>query len=205
MALQRLNGSAKKVKGSLEDKTIRMPMDNAIFRKLMSAVIHPSRSKDWFALAEQAINTVYANGEVPDEFCNDLIKRLTMRAFARPPSGADADGAPASAASGSGHSGEDGMDEDQHPADQTQALDEGSMNTDAPPTISTRGPSQGPSASAPQSKDLGDAFELSQLLFVVGHVAIKHIAFLELIEREWKRQKESKLAGSWLFIACNKC
>ena len=48
---------------------------------------------------------------------------------------------------------------------------------------------------APEDKDVGDAFELSQLLFIVGHVAIKHIVFLELVEREWKRQKDEKQAG----------
>lgn len=46
-----------------------------------------------------------------------------------------------------------------------------------------------------EEKDVGDAFEMSQLLFVVGHVAIKHIVFLELVEREWKRQKDEKTAG----------
>lgn len=46
--------------------------------------------------------------------------------------------------------------------------------------------------------DVGDAFELSQLLFIVGHVAIKHIVFLELIEREWKRQKDEKAAGDYI-------
>ena len=44
--------------------------------------------------------------------------------------------------------------------------------------------------------DVGDAFELSQLLFVVGHVAIKHIVYLELVEREWKRQKHEKEQGT---------
>ena len=43
--------------------------------------------------------------------------------------------------------------------------------------------------------DQGDSFELSQLLFVVGHVAIKHIAHLELVERELKRQKGVLEAG----------
>ena len=43
--------------------------------------------------------------------------------------------------------------------------------------------------------DLGDAFELSQLLFVVGHVAIRHIAFMEVVEHEWKRQKDEKEAS----------
>jgi condensin complex subunit 1 len=50
-----------------------------------------------------------------------------------------------------------------------------------------------------KEKDIGDAFELSQLLFVVGHVAIKHIVFLELVEREWKRQKDEKTAGACYF------
>ena len=47
------------------------------------------------------------------------------------------------------------------------------------------------------NKDVGDAFELSQLLFVVGHVAIKQIVFLEQVEREWKRQKHEKETGTF--------
>ena len=47
-----------------------------------------------------------------------------------------------------------------------------------------------------QSGTSGDSFELSQLLFVVGHVAIKHIVFLELVEREWKRQKDEREKGT---------
>jgi len=76
------------------------------------------------------------------------------------------------------------MDED--PPQSTQAL------------ISTMpGSTQGPSAGNPAKKsdDTGDAFELSQLLFMVGHVAIKHIVYLELVEREWKRQKQEKELG----------
>lgn len=42
----------------------------------------------------------------------------------------------------------------------------------------------------------GDVFQLSQLLFVVGLVAIKQIAFLEVVEREWKRQKDEKQKGT---------
>ncbi|KAH6918222.1 condensin [Coprinopsis sp. MPI-PUGE-AT-0042] len=197
VALQRLNGSAKKVKGSLEDKTVRYPMDNPIFKKLMSITTHACRSKDWFGLAEQVINTVYALGEHPDVFCNDLIKRLTIRAFSRGAAGG-------STASGDGGEGtppekdpeamdEDGQPPAQPPA-QTQDGEDEAMNPegDAPPTIS-----QAPRASstAPADKDLGDAFELSQLLFVVGHVAIKHIVYLELVEREWKRQKDAKAAA----------
>lgn len=155
-------------------------MDSPIFRKLKDAVEHPCRSKEWFGLAEQAINTVYALGEHPDIFCDALLKKLTIRAFARRtkpdgeagPAGTDVE-PPA-------EKDPDAMAED-HPGDMTQRSDD------------TVHPTQ--EGSQEEDKDLGDAFELSQLLFAVGHVAIKHIVFLELVEREWKRQKDEKQAG----------
>ncbi|KAJ7454842.1 non-SMC mitotic condensation complex subunit 1-domain-containing protein [Mycena latifolia] len=177
VALQRLNGSAKKVKGSLLDKTIRIEMDNPIFHKLQEAVEHPSRSKEWFGLAEQAINTAYALGDHPDVLCNDLIKKLTVRAFA-PRAKANAE--PESKAEDQEPPAErdpDAMDEDQ-PGDITHGSEESATAS--------------PQKKDVKSNDLGDAFELSQLLFVVGHVVIKHIVYLELVEREWKRQKDEK-------------
>jgi len=39
------------------------------------------------------------------------------------------------------------------------------------------------------------AIHLAQLVFVVGHVAIKHIVYLELVEREVKRQKDETSKG----------
>ncbi|KAG7448874.1 uncharacterized protein BT62DRAFT_986013 [Guyanagaster necrorhizus] len=163
VALQRLNGSAKKVKGSLDDKTMRIEMDSNIFQKLKQVVLQPCRSKDWFGLAEQVINTVYALGEHPDVFCNDLIKQLTQRAFTYGPQ--------AESAAEDKENDPDVMDED-HPGDVSQA-----------------------DSQEPKATDLGDAFHLSQLLFVVGHVAIKHIVYLELVEREAKRQKDEAQAA----------
>ncbi|KAJ6460387.1 non-SMC mitotic condensation complex subunit 1-domain-containing protein [Mycena vitilis] len=177
VALQRLNGSAKKIKGSLLDKTIRIEMDNPIFHKLQEAVENPSRSKEWFGLAEQAINTAYALGDHPDLLCNDLIKKLTVRAFT-PRASTNAELEPASQSEEPpAERDPDAMDEDQ-PGD----VSRGSEDSTAPPE----------KAQQPKSGDLGDAFELTQLLFVVGHVAIKHIVYLELVEREWKRQKDEK-------------
>ncbi|KAF8888609.1 non-SMC mitotic condensation complex subunit 1-domain-containing protein [Infundibulicybe gibba] len=168
VALQRLNGSAKKIKGSLLDKTLRIEMDSPIFHKLQDAVLHPCRSRDWFGLAEQAINTVYALGEHPDVLCDDLIKKLTIRTFSREP-------AP--------------KPNPQSEAD-PDAMDEDNPEANGSDDAISRGPTQ--EEDKGKDKDLGDAFELSQLLFVVGHVAIKHIVFLELVEREWKRQKDEK-------------
>ena len=152
-------------------------MDNPIFRKLQAAVELPCRSKDWFGLAEQAINTIYALGEHPDVLCNDLIKNLTVKAFSRTPKPNSESQPPAERES-------EPMGED-HPGDTTHGSDD-MVNV--------------PEATQEDSqKDVGDAFELSQLLFVVGHVAIKHIVFLELVEREWKRQKDEKQAGMCQF------
>ncbi|KAG2142164.1 non-SMC mitotic condensation complex subunit 1-domain-containing protein [Suillus cothurnatus] len=171
LALQRLNGSAKKVKGSLFDKSLRMEMENPIFRKLQSTIEHPCRSKDWFGMAEQAINTIYALGEHPDELCNNLVKNLTRRAFAKrqnleePPSEPDTE---------------------TMEVDKETEVPEAASHAPSSTNISTQ------QSSTSEEKDLGDVFHLSQLLFVVGHVAIKHIVFLELVEREWKRQKDEK-------------
>ncbi|KAI6126776.1 non-SMC mitotic condensation complex subunit 1-domain-containing protein [Pisolithus sp. B1] len=175
VALQRLNGSAKKVKGSLLNKTLRLEMNNAIFRKLQEAIEHPCRSKDWFGMAEQAINTIYALGEHPGELCGRIIKNLTRRAFARRPQ--------APQESTFVPEGPDAMDQDA----ETESASCAPASQISSATQSTRQENGDQAA-----KDSGDAFQLSQLLFVVGHVAIKHIVFLELVEREWKRQKDEK-------------
>lgn len=125
-------------------------------------------------MAEQAINTVYALAERPDIFCDNLIKNLTRRVFGPKPAKVDQ---PAEAAAPAEDAEPMAVDEDAPGANTSQA--EKSMSQD----------------SAAEDKDVGDAFELSQLLFVVGHVAIKHIVFLELVEREWKRQKHEREQG----------
>ncbi|EGO04014.1 hypothetical protein SERLA73DRAFT_69808 [Serpula lacrymans var. lacrymans S7.3] len=192
LALQRLNGSAKKIKGSLLDKNLRIEMDNAIFRKLQDTVEHPCRSKEWFGLAEQAINTVYALGEHPDELCNDLIKNLTRRAFARRPQDEQS-------LSSRGQD-PDAMDEDSAPP--ASAAPPASIAPPASVAPSTQAShmSHSQNSSKDGERDTGEAFHLSQLLFVVGHVAIKHIVFLELVEREWKRQKDEKQAADKLAV-----
>lgn len=175
VALQRLNGSAKKVKGSLLNKTLRLEMNNAIFRKLQEAIEHPCRSKDWFGMTEQAINTIYALGEHPGELCGRIIKNLTRHAFARRPQ--------APQESTFVPEDPDAMDED---------AETGSASCAPASQISSATQNTRQGNGDQVAKDLGDAFQLGQLLFVVGHVAIKHIVFLELVEREWKRQKDEK-------------
>jgi condensin complex subunit 1 len=154
-----------------------MEMNNPIFHRLQDALEHDCRSKEWFGMAEQVINTIYALGEHPDVLCNDLIKKLTIKAFSRNPKTND--------------EGDAVRDPDAMDADKSMDVEEES--------ISARETLQGDT-----DKDTGDAFELSKLLFVVGHVAIKHIVFLELVEREWKRQKDEKQAGEPIISVLSK-
>lgn len=153
------------------DQNKRFPMNDVIFRRLQQAIEHPSRSTDWFGMAEQAINTIYALAEKPEQLCDAIIRNLTKRAFekrntdvTKPPNPSTND--------------PDRMDEDEEPTPQPE------------PESTQEGTQSGGT-----NGDQGDTFELSQLLFVVGHVAIKHIAYLELVERELKRQKGVLEAG----------
>lgn len=159
-------------------------MDSPVFRKLQEAIEHPCRSREWFALAEQAINTVYVLGDQPEALSNTIIKNLTRRAFRRREKQTTSTSAPSDQSSSGPNP--DAMDEDPLPPS-TQAL----ISTQPGSTANPVG----------KSDDTGDAFELSQLLFVVGHVAIKHIVYLELVEREWKRQKQEKELGKHASIS----
>lgn len=42
----------------------------------------------------------------------------------------------------------------------------------------------------------GSSFNLAKLIFAIGHVSIKHIVYLELAEREFKRRKDEAAKGS---------
>lgn len=44
-------------------------------------------------------------------------------------------------------------------------------------------------------KAQASSFRIAQMVFVVGHVALKHIVYLELVEREFKRRKDEKAKG----------
>jgi condensin complex subunit 1 len=152
------------------DQNKRFPMKEGIFRRLQQAIENPCRSTDWFGMAEQAINTIYALAEKPDQLCDAIIRNLTKRAFGKkdvPP-----------------------VDPPNPNTDDPDRMDEDEESTPQPELESTQAGTYNGIGG-----DRGDTLELSQLLFVVGHVAIKHIAYLELVERELKRQKGVLEAG----------
>ncbi|TIA70796.1 hypothetical protein E3P91_02896 [Wallemia ichthyophaga] len=153
IALQRISGSVKKVKGSLQDASIRLPMSEPIFRRLQEALEHPTTSQAWFGMAEQAINAIYVLGEQPDILCNVMIKHMAQRAFS------------AEKKEGDAQMDVDGDGDGQDSQTNQDAQENGKQHV------------------------TGNAFLLSQLVFTVGHVAIRHIVYLELVERELKRRK----------------
>ncbi|SPO25585.1 related to YCS4 - subunit of condensin protein complex [Ustilago trichophora] len=163
VALQRLGGSVKKVKGALSDESVRYPMTHPLFGRLRAAiqmsgdVLKGNSRGEWFSLAENAINTIYLLGEQPDALCTDIIRSMTSRVFGGK--------APT----------------------QSQSSDREDAADDAASDVSM--PDAKDAASSSDAPVMGDALQLAQLLFIVGHVALKHIVYLELVEREYKRRK----------------
>ncbi|KAM3465700.1 hypothetical protein NHJ6243_001372 [Beauveria neobassiana] len=145
IALRRINPLGRNAKDSTV-KFSRLPNDHAVCVRLAAITEVQSESKEWYGVAEQAINAIYAVSKHPDTLCSEIIRRKTRYVFSNTQS------RPAS-------------------RDETQAID---MTT----------------VEKPRKRD--NAVALSQLLFIVGHVAIKQIVHLELCELDFKRRKQEK-------------
>ncbi|GAA5829706.1 hypothetical protein JCM3766R1_001272 [Sporobolomyces carnicolor] len=168
IALGRVAGSVKKVKGSLKDVSVRLPMESPVFSRLADAIQAPSKSKEWFSMAEQAVNTIYTLGDQPDALLSEILRQMTARVFGPRAS------APASRQSpekvDDEESGPMAEDKEDDPATSEDQDEDGNVKSEAEPSV-------------------GNAFELSQLIFVAGHCAIKQLVHLELVERDLKRRK----------------
>lgn len=163
-------------------------MDNAIFQKLQDIIERAPKSPQWFGMAEQAINTIYLLGEQPDQLCSEIIRNLTEKVFN--PLSADMVGRERASTPTPG----DEEDYDVPPTPAALQVPETPhiaipatpmWNIPATPLAMERTSSQGS-----VKEDRTASFPLAQLVFTVGHVAIKHIVYLELVERECKRRKD---------------
>ncbi|KAI0836234.1 condensin component [Hypoxylon sp. FL0890] len=175
IALRRLNPTGRQAKDSTV-KFSRLPNEHAVLAKLAAITEVPSDSEEWFGVAEQAINAIYALAKHPDILCTEIIRRRTKVVFAAQQKSPSAS-----------RPGSRGFD-----PTVTAAVDHGmtqgiTMGLDAPTQTINRQPSEPPAE--PKQKA---AIALSQLLFIVGHVAIKQIVHLELCELDFKRRKQEK-------------
>ncbi|KAK0736695.1 condensin-like protein [Apiosordaria backusii] len=174
VALRRINPSGRSAKESAI-KFSRLSNDHAVLARLAAITEVSTESKEWYGVAEQAINAIYALSRHPDVLCSEIIRRKTKSVFspqASRPTSRD-ESVPVSSP----------------PA--TQDGEEGDPTLLAPPTQAQPASSQPPqSPTKKQNKD--NTVALSQLLFIVGHVAIKQIVHLELCELDFKRRKQEK-------------
>lgn len=169
IALRRLGGNQKKVKGALSDTTVRLPMDNPVFERLKDIVEKTTVDQEWFSMAEQAINTIYVLGEQPDSLATSIIRDLTKRLF-----GNTVD-APESAQAKKSTSPEATVE----PAE--------TLNKDE--TVAPEASESSAASPPPSGPQMADAFQLAQLLYTAGHVSVRQLLHLELAEREFKRRK----------------
>ncbi|EAW09151.1 condensin subunit YCS4 [Aspergillus clavatus NRRL 1] len=133
--------------------------DHPVLSKLAAMVEIVSDSKEWYGVAEQAIGAIYTLSKHPDVLCSDILKRKTRSVF-QPQPRRQSSKPPVN--------------------DEEKKEEEEEEEEERPGTASTEG-------QAPRQKT--SAAALSQLLFVVGHIAIKQIVHLELCELDFKRRK----------------
>ncbi|KAG5981511.1 hypothetical protein E4U55_002866 [Claviceps digitariae] len=156
IALRRINPSGRHAK---ESTTMfnRLANDHAVLGRLAAIVEVQSESKEWYGVAEQAINAIYAISKHPDVLCSEIIRRKTRHVFSQ-----------------------------SRPGSRPSSRDE----TKGPDLTLNPTMSQATQGEKPKTRD--NAVNLSQLLFIVGHVAIKQIVHLELCELDFKRRKQEK-------------
>ncbi|KAJ1664052.1 condensin complex non-SMC subunit Cnd1 [Coemansia sp. RSA 1813] len=168
MVLQCLGAEKKKkigaVAGADEEEIRRLPMNNPIFEGLRRIMEEPRRDPEWFPAAEQALNTIYALGDKPEALCIRIIKDQTKLVQGLLASSMATEAAPGST------NDEDRMD-----------VDDEDENEDAQNQMQYV-----------QKRKAVDPWDLTRLVFVIGHIAIKEIVLLESIEAELKRRKSDE-------------
>jgi condensin complex subunit 1 len=169
IALMRMTNS-KPSKG-VEGKTnTRLPNDHAVLIRLANLMDIESESKDWYGVAEQAVGAIYALSKHPDVLCSEILRRKTKAVFAK------RDSPP------------------QEEAETSQVDDDGDIEMSDGPTPETEVEADKEGENGPNGGS--SAVGLSQLLFIVGHIALKQIVHLELCEQDFKRRKAEKEKGN---------
>jgi len=167
IALRRINPTSRQTEKGSTTTFSRLSNDHAVLVKLAAITEVPTDNKEWYGVAEQAINAIYALSKHPDVLCSEIIRRKTRAVFAR---------------------------STQQEPSRPSSRDEMQIEPSQAPTLdgadSTVPASQASPIKRQNSKE--SVIGLSQLLFIVGHVAIKQIVHLELCELDFKRRKQEK-------------
>ena len=176
-ALMRIK-SSRKIKDNTKKgpQMAKLPNDHAVLVKLAAMTELVTDNPEWFGLAEQAIGAIYALSRHPDVLSSDIIRRKTKYVFGQQK-------AQAAAATAE--------------KEENEAARHNETGLLSPPPEEEQNPT---AAIVGPVEDTGPkqthAMALSQLLFIVGHVAIKQIVHLELCEQDFKRRKAEKEKNS---------
>lgn len=163
IALTRMTNN-KPTKGVDGKVGTRLSNDHAVLIRLVNLFDVQSDSKDWYGFAEQAIHAVYALSKHPDVLCSEILRRKTKIVFASKKNLSK-----------------------QQEAESSQVDEDGDVEmSDLPERESAQVEEQA------EDEGAGSALGLSQLLFLVGHIALKQIVHLELCEQDFKRRKAEK-------------
>ncbi|KAK5075159.1 condensin complex non-SMC subunit Cnd1 [Lithohypha guttulata] len=177
VALRRMIPPAKKAQDKTNKGIGRMQNDSPVLRLLASMLLLPSTSQDWYGMAEQAISAIYLLSEHPDVLCSEVLRQKTKKVFSHTHDRQSIPTSPPPEA-------DEGADADPMDVDQPENSTHNNM-TFQPETQQSM-----PQEAETNPKDA--ALALSQLLFSVGHVAIKQIVHLELCELDFKRRKQDQ-------------
>ena len=164
IALMRMTNN-KPSKGVAGKASTRLPNEHAVLIKLANLMDVQSDSKDWYGLAEQAIGAIYALSKHPDVPCSEIIRRKTKAAFATKKTTSK-----------------------QQDLDNSRVDEGDDVEMSDIPEPEPEAEQEEPTAEDGSISALG----LSQLLFTVGHIALKQIVHLELCEQDFKRRKAEK-------------
>lgn len=168
VALRRMIPPVKKAQEKTTSAGMqKMSNDHAVPRMLASMLLAASPSKEWYGMAEQAISAIYVLSDHPDVLCSEVLRQKTRLVF-KQTRDAPSLSRPASPRQ---------ADED---VEMTEVDLEEEKSEERQPEPIDNSPKQKPSIA------------LSQLLFAVGHVAIKQIVHLELCELDFKRRKQDQ-------------
>lgn len=170
IALRRISPPpGKQTTAAAPVQAVKLPNDHAVLVRLAAMCEIVSDSKEWFGVAEQAIGAIYVLSKHPDVLCSEILRRIIKRVFVH-----QTQPRPTSSGSGSDEGRQLPTPVPEDPPAEVGQMEEAQAEVSQP------------------AKRQNSALALSQLLFVVGHIAIKQIVHLELCELEFKRRKAEK-------------
>ncbi|EXJ59922.1 condensin complex subunit 1 [Cladophialophora yegresii CBS 114405] len=165
VALRRMIPTAKKAQEKTTGGLAKMPNNHEVLRMLASILLTTSPSKDWYGMAEQAISAIYVLSDHPDVLCSEVVRQKTRLVFQQT---------------------KDLKSMSRTPSPEPDAMDVDGEEDVVNPENEAQEPEP---AHAKQEKP---SLALSQLLFAVGHIAVKQIVHLELCELDFKRRKQQQ-------------